>query len=59
MQAMFLDFHHFQAGSVDFDLVLVRHCVWGIFKSDAPDSTRFKGDTHSFPLKTQTLKGKR
>ncbi len=33
--AIFPDFRYFHAGSVDFELVVVKRCVWGTFKSDA------------------------
>ncbi len=36
-------FNHFQAGSVDFELVVVKLCVWGTFKSDGYHSATFKG----------------
>ncbi len=29
------DFNHYQAGSVDFEFVVVKHCFWGTFKSHA------------------------
>ncbi len=48
--AIFSDFRHFQAGSVDFELVMVKLCVWGAFKSDARYSVRFEGDLPSLPL---------
>ncbi len=32
--AIFSEFRHFQARSVDFELVVVKHCVWGTFVCD-------------------------
>ncbi len=49
-------FAHFQAGSVDFERVVVKRCVCGIFKSDAHHSARFKGDMRSLPFQNQTLR---
>ncbi len=46
----FSDFGHFQSGSVDFKLVVVKCCSWGNFKSDARYSGRFEGDLHSLPF---------
>ncbi len=55
-QIVFSDFCHFQADSVDFQLVLVKRCVWGTFKSDACYSAGFGGDLHSLLFKNLTLK---
>ncbi len=54
--AIFSDFCHFEAGSADFKLVVVKHGVWGTFKSDAHHSERFEGDMHSSPFHNQMLK---
>ncbi len=51
--AVVSDFLHFQAGSVDFELVVVKCCVCGTFKSDGCYSVRFAGDIH---FQNQTLK---
>lgn len=40
--ANFSDFLHFQAGTSDFKLVVVKHCVWGTFKGNTHYSARFK-----------------
>ncbi len=52
--AIFSDFLHFQVGSVDFELVVVKH-VWGIFKSEAPYLAKFK-EICSLPFHNQMLK---
>ncbi len=54
--AIFSDFHHFQAGSVDFELAVVKRCVWGNFKSDVCYLERFEGDLHSSPFQNKMLK---
>ncbi len=54
--AIFSDFRHFQAGSVDFKLIMVKRCVWGTFKSDACYSASFEGDLRSLPFQNETLK---
>ncbi len=54
--AVFSGLCHFQAGSVDFKLVVVKHCVWGTFKSDDCYSMKFEGDLRSLPFQNQTLK---
>ncbi len=48
--AVFLAFLYFQAGSVDFQLVVVKRCVWGTFKSDALHLARFEADIQSLPF---------
>ncbi len=54
--AIFSDFRHFQAGSVDFELIVVKYWVWGTFKSDVWYSSRFKGNLCSLLFQNQTLK---
>ncbi len=54
--AIFSDFRHFQAGSVYFELIMVKRWVWGTFKSDAHYSASFEGDLCSVPFQNQTLK---
>ncbi len=49
-QAILSDFRHFQAGSVDFELIVVKLCVWSTFKSDARYSETFEGDLRSLPF---------
>ncbi len=41
-QAIFSDFRLFQAGSVDFELIVFKRWVWGTFKSDVCYSTSFE-----------------
>ncbi len=53
--AVFSDLRHFQAGSVDFELIVVKR-VWGTFKSDAHYLAGFLGDLRSLPFQNQTMK---
>ncbi len=54
--AIFSDFRYFQAGSVDFELIVDKRWFWDTFKSDTPDSMSFEGDLRSLPFQDQTLK---
>ncbi len=52
--AVFSDFRHFQVGSVDFRLIVVKHFVWGTFRSDADYLARFEEDLFSLLFQNQT-----
>ncbi len=54
--ADFSDFQHFQTGSVDFELIMVKCWVWGNFKSDAHYFASFEGDLRSLSFQNQHWK---